>query len=178
MESNSYCLFIASSLVTTPLGMIKGWATLSVGDPLIKRASVSEVKNKKISKTLGYLVVTMRIYPRFLSKELVNEYKPSLSPQKDLFQRYRDFKKKNSDQNKSFEMANYQQEFDLSEDARRDLAELVKRSKHQDVYMICQCERDERCHVDLMLLIAEKEYGAEIENLPFDYLAFRRRLSI
>lgn len=144
--------------------------------PVIKRASVADIKNQTISKSDGHLVVTMRVYPRFLPKALIDDFKQSLSPQKDLFSRYREFKKKTGDQNQSFESARYQQEFQLSEQGLRDLSELVEISKTQDVFMICQCHPSECCHVDLMLLIAEVQFGADINTLPFEYSIFRKRL--
>ncbi|MGZ3774258.1 MAG: DUF488 family protein, N3 subclade [Pseudobdellovibrionaceae bacterium] len=143
---------------------------------MIKRASVSEIKDKKITKAMGYLVVTMRMYPRFLQKSLIDDYCQSLSPQADLFARYREFKKETGDQNKSFELAHYQEEFALTETGMHDLEKLVEISKKQNVYMICQCDRHERCHVDLMLLIAQKKFGAKIGNLPFDYDRFISRI--
>lgn len=140
---------------------------------MLRRASVSEIKSGSLSKKGGLLVVTMRMYPRFLSKSLVDDYKPLLSPQKDLFERYREFKKRIGDQNEAFELAQYQREFALSREGLKDLQALAEVSKKQDVYMICQCAKDERCHVDLMLLIAQKKWGAEIGNLPYTYHQFR-----
>lgn len=140
---------------------------------MLRRASVSEIKSGNISKKDGLLIVTMRMYPRFLSKALVDDYKPLLSPQKDLFERYREFKKRIKDQNEAFELAQYQSEFALSREGLKDLQSLAEASKNQDVYMICQCAKDERCHVDLMLLIAQKKWGAEIGDLPYTYSRFR-----
>jgi uncharacterized protein YeaO (DUF488 family) len=139
---------------------------------MLKRASISEIKNGTLTKKHGHLVVTMRMYPRFLSKSLVDDYKQSLSPQKDLFERYRDFKKQVGDQSEAFELAQYQQKFALSQIAMNELSELIELSKKQDVYMICQCEKNERCHVDLMLLIAKVKLAADIGKLPFSYTEF------
>lgn len=144
---------------------------------MLARASVGEVKNGNVSKAQGaYLVVAMRVYPRFLPKLLTDEYLPSLSPQPELFQRYRELKKKSGDQNDSFERAGYQSLFGLAEEGMRELARLAKLSSQRDVYLICQCDRAERCHVDLMLLIAEKQFGARIAKLPFSYAEFRKRI--
>ncbi len=140
---------------------------------MLKRASISEIKDQKITKADGYLVVTMRMYPRFLSKSSIHDYRQSLAPQKELFERYRELKKETNDQNYSFEKAGYQKLFQLSPLGLRELAELAELSKKQDVYMICQCQRNERCHVDLMLLIAEREFNAKIDSLPFDYSVYR-----
>lgn len=139
----------------------------------LRRASISEIKSGEISKKDGLLIVTMRMYPRFLSRTLVDDYRPLLSPQKDLFERYREIKNRIGDQNEAFELAQYQHEFTLSPEGLQVLRELAETSKHQDVYMICQCAKNERCHVDLMLLIAQKNWGPEIGDLPHVYSRFR-----
>lgn len=139
---------------------------------MLLRASISEIKNGTITKKNGYLVVTMRIYPRFLAKSLIDEYKQSLAPQKELFEHYRINKKKLEDQNQAFELAKYQQKFALTNEGLQNLKELVELSKKQNVYMICQCEKNERCHVDLMLLIAKTNLGAKIGELPYKYPEF------
>ena len=140
---------------------------------MLHRASVSEIKSGTISKKDGLLVVTMRMYPRFLSKALVDEYKPSLAPQKDLFERYREIKKRIGDQSEAFELAQYQREFALSQEGLHDLQRLAEFAKNQNVYMICQCAKNERCHVDLMLLIAQKKWGVDIGDLPYAYPQYR-----
>jgi uncharacterized protein YeaO (DUF488 family) len=139
---------------------------------MLLRASISEIKNGIVTKKDGYLVVTMRMYPRFLSKSLIDGYKQALSPQKELFERYREIKKQIGDQNEAFELSHYQQKFALEQAGLQELRELVKVSENQNVYLICQCETNERCHVDLILLIAKKELGAKIGELPFEYFVF------
>ncbi len=144
---------------------------------MLLRASISEIKNGRITKRDGHLVVTMRHYPRFLSKSLTDDYKPELAPAKELFTRYREIKKTVSDQSEAFEQAQYQNKFTLSEAGLTALKELTALSREKAVYMICQCEKNERCHVDLMLLIAENKCGAAIGSVPFDYTEFRERLA-
>lgn len=139
---------------------------------MLLRASVSDIKNGTVTKEDGYLVVTMRTYPRFLSKSLIEEYKQSLSPPKELFARYREIKKQISDQNEAFELAHYQRKFTLTPEGLQELQLLVERSINQNVYLICQCEKNERCHVDLLLLIAKRKMGALIGELPFEYSEF------
>jgi uncharacterized protein YeaO (DUF488 family) len=95
-----------------------------------------------------------------------------LSPQKELFEQYRANKKQLEDQNQAFELTKYQQKFKLTTDGLQNLQELVELSKKQDVYMICQCKQNERCHVDLMLLIAKTNFGAKIGELPYKYSEF------
>ncbi|MGK5085958.1 hypothetical protein WDW86_00210 [Bdellovibrionota bacterium FG-2] len=142
---------------------------------MLNRASIHEVKSGQISKAHGYLVIAMRVYPRFLPKELVDEYLHSLSPQADLFGRYREYKKKLKQQDLAFQMAQYEREFALSGKGLEDLERLAGMSLDQNVYLICQCERLECCHVDLMLLIGEKRFGARIGKLPHEYREFRQR---
>jgi uncharacterized protein YeaO (DUF488 family) len=139
---------------------------------MLLRASVSDIKNGTVTKEDGYLVVTMRMYPRFLSKSLIDDFKQSLSPQKELFERYREIKKQIGNQNEAFELAHYQRKFALAPTGLQELRELAEVSKKQDVYMICQCERNERCHVDLMLLIAKKKFDGKIGELPYEYSEF------
>lgn len=143
---------------------------------MLLRASISEIKNGRVTKNDGHLVVTMRLYPRFLSKSLIDDYTSELAPEKKLFERYREIKKNVGDQSEAFEQAQYQRKFALSEAGITALQELTHLSFKNDVYMICQCEKNERCHVDLMLLIAENKWGAAIGPIPFDYHEFRGRL--
>lgn len=143
---------------------------------MLLRASISEIKTGRVTRNHGRLVVTMRLYPRFLSKSLIDDYRSELAPEKNLFERYREIKKKIGDQSEAFERAQYQREFALGEAGLAALQELTHLSHKNDVYMICQCEKNERCHVDLMLLIAENKWGAAIGPIPFDYHEFSGRL--
>ena len=142
----------------------------------LDRASVAEVKASKISRTDGYLVVAMRLYPRFLPRGLTDEYTKSLAPEAALFGRYRELKKQSGQQNLAFQAARYEQSFALSEEGMDDLARLAALSSSQSTFLICQCDRQEYCHVDLLLLMAERHFGAKIGKLPFAYEAFRERL--
>lgn len=144
--------------------------------PLLARASVGEVKSGEISRSDGYLVVAMRLYPRFLSKDLTNEYSKTLAPAADLFERYREFKKRCGSQNQAFELADYEHEFALTDEGTKELERLSELSRRQSVYLVCQCERNEKCHVDLMLLIAKHRFGASITQLPYDYAEFELKL--
>jgi uncharacterized protein YeaO (DUF488 family) len=143
---------------------------------MLRRASVSDVKSGAVTTADGHLVVTMRVYPRFLARDLISEYVSSLSPAADLFADYRERKKRSGDQDASFEGARYQERFELSEVSLRELARLAELSRHEDVFLICQCDRSELCHVDLMLLIAEHRFGTTIGELAGAYAEFRARL--
>jgi uncharacterized protein YeaO (DUF488 family) len=143
---------------------------------LLDRASVAEVKSANVSRADGHLVVAMRVYPRFLPRALTDEYARSLAPEATLFGRYRELKKQSGHQNEAFQSARYEQTFALSEEGMTDLARLTSLSVDRNVFLICQCARQEYCHVDLMLLIAECRFGASIGKLPYGYPEFRERL--
>lgn len=142
----------------------------------LDRASVAEVKLSNVSRADGYLVVAMRVYPRFLPRDLTDEYTKSLAPEAGLFARYRALKKESGQQNQAFQAAGYEQTFGLTEEGTGDLARLAALSSRQNVFLICQCDRQEYCHVDLLLLLANHRFGARIGKLPYDYEVFRRRL--
>jgi uncharacterized protein YeaO (DUF488 family) len=148
----------------------------STGQTMLRRASVTDVKTGKVTGKDGHLVVTMRVYPRFLSRSLVSEYVASLAPAPSLFARYRALKQASGDQNGSFQGAQYQRRFELEDGGLDALSRLAERSRHEDVFLICQCDRRELCHVDLMLLIAEHRFGARIGELADTYAEFRQRL--
>lgn len=134
------------------------------------------MKASAISKADGHLVVAMRVYPRFLPRGLTDEYTRSLAPDAALFGRYRAIKKQSCQQNLAFQAAGYEQSFALSQEGMDDLARLASVSSRRNVFLICQCDRDEYCHVDLLLLMAECHFGARPGELPHRYEAFRERL--
>ena len=144
---------------------------------MLARKSISEVKAGVVSKADGYLVVSMLQYPRFLAKDLVDEYLQCLSPDRALFSRYREFKKKLNDQNRAFEFAEYESEFELSPEGLKKLELLSELSQKKNVFLICQCANNEKCHVDLILLMASHLFAAQIERLPFEYRVFVERMA-
>lgn len=143
---------------------------------MLKRASVAQVKSGEITKSDGHLVVAMRVYPRFLPRDRVDEYSKVLAPQADLFARYRKLKTGGRDQNDAFRTAGYEREFRLTQEGLIELERLTEVSRARDVFLICQCAQDEMCHVDLMLLIAERRFGARIGRLALSYAGFRETL--
>lgn len=143
---------------------------------MLKRASVADVRNGTVTKDDGELVVAMRVYPRFLARSLVSDYVRELAPAPELFARYRELKRAGDDQNRAFEGAEYPERFWLEDAAMAELERLVQRATDRDVFLVCQCHRDEMCHVDLILLMAESRFGARIGKLADEYPAFRKRL--
>jgi len=147
---------------------------------LWKRASVSDVKAGRVVGAHGdapgnHVVVAMRVYPRFLPRVLVDEYTPSLSPEPGLFAQYRALKQASGKQNDAFDDVDYEHRFALDDDGLATLTRLAALPS-KDITLVCQCAPTERCHVDLVLLLAAHHTGASLAPLPFDYARFRRRL--
>jgi uncharacterized protein YeaO (DUF488 family) len=144
---------------------------------MLRRASVSDVKNGKISTEKSYLIVVMRFYPRFLKRDLVDEYVRALSPSAELFSRFKAKDRELANHNSAFYLVKYEERFDLSAEGREKLRELAKLSLEREVVLICQCRDFDRCHCDLLLLWAEKCFGAKVSGLIFDYPDFKKRLN-
>lgn len=142
---------------------------------MLKQASIRQIKKGEISKQNGYLSVTMCFYPRGMKSELMDEYRSDLAPDRELFA---DFKKFQSEfgHEEAFEKSQYLQRFTLARRALEHLKVLAQQSREQDVYLICQCELGEMCHREILLLIAEKEFGASIDPVHHSYETFLKRL--
>jgi uncharacterized protein YeaO (DUF488 family) len=142
---------------------------------MLKQASIRQIQKMELTRQQGYLVATMCFYPRGLRKELLDEYRSDLAPDRDLF---KDFKKLQAEvgHEQAFEKSDYENRFSLSRRATEHLKELVKLSKNQDVYLACQCELGERCHREILLLIAQKEFNAEISEVFHSYPHFLNRI--
>jgi uncharacterized protein YeaO (DUF488 family) len=133
---------------------------------------VADVQSGKITRSMGYLVIVMRYYPRFLKREKVDEYARVLAPPAELFREFKDEDRKRKDHNAAFHFVHYEKRFAISDEGMSRLRELTEKSRHQDVYLICQCRSFERCHGDLLLIIAAKKFGAETAKIIFDYSDF------
>lgn len=145
---------------------------------MLYRASVQDVKTKRISRKYGYFVVIMQFYPRFLTKEMIDEYCRSLAPQRDLFTEFKEIERATKDHDGAFSTVRYEERFEILEGAKADLQRLSKLSKERDVYLICQCSAVQKCHADLVLLAARTLYGAEIPFLRRQYPAWTARLEV
>ena len=141
---------------------------------MLCEASVGEVKRDRIGA--GKVVVCMRYYPRYLKKELVQDYHRELAPDEVLFADFRASLEKSGDHNLAFESVGYENRFSLSDKGFERLAEISELSRKQDVYLVCQCERGQKCHRHLLLLIAEKYFGAQIDRVRLPYPDFATRL--
>ncbi len=139
---------------------------------MLYRASVLDVRDKRISRSRTHIAVVMQHYPRFLKKELVDEYVRSLAPEKTLFTEFKAKDRELKDHNRAFAEVNYEARFGLSEKGFADLDRLVELSRTKDVCLICQCVAADKCHADLLLVIARKRFGANTPPLRHSYPLF------
>jgi len=145
---------------------------------MIKRASLNDIKNGKLDRVpaQNYVVVAMRIYPRFLAKEKIDEYLRALSPEPRLFSEYRSLVTQYDSHETAFELVNYEERFDLDAEGTGHLARLAQLAQTCDVHLTCICKADQHCHVDLILLMAQHLFAAPIPSLPHEYPKFQARM--
>jgi uncharacterized protein YeaO (DUF488 family) len=141
---------------------------------MLKQACVADLKAGRVSRKDGHIVLAMRRYPRGVSKTLRDEYLSCLGPDAALLDDLH-AKKQSMPHNEAFAAARYEERFDLSEQGRAELKRLAELSGGKDVYLICQCKPDERCHRELLMLIAQREFGARTAALRFEYPRFEKR---
>lgn len=142
---------------------------------MLKQASISQIRSGEISRKLGYVVACMAFYPRGLKKELLDEYRAHLAPDRQLFSEWKEVEQK-SGHDEAFFQTKYEERFTLAPDARESLRRLVDISKTRDVYLACQCEPGERCHREMLLLYAQSQFKAEIEPPHHSYPVFQKRI--
>jgi len=129
-----------------------------------------------VSRRDGLIVVAMRYYPRGLKKELRDEYRADLAPAADLL---RDFNRHAAaaGHDAAFALARYEDRFELSEGARGRLRELAVMSRSRDVYLTCVCGMGQRCHREILLLLARTLHGARIDKVYHGYPRALERLT-
>ncbi len=140
---------------------------------MLKQGSVIDLRSGKLKKSDGYMVVCMAFYPRGLRKELLDEYRTHLAPDKNLI---RDFKaaEEKFGHDDAFKVCDYDARFRLSAEALESLRRLSDKSRKQDVYLLCQCESEARCHREILLLIARDRFSAEIGPVFHEYAVATR----
>ena len=143
---------------------------------MLKQASISEVNQGQLSKADGYLVIVTRYYPRFLPNGMVDEYTSDLAPAKALFNEFKLSGKKLRDHDLAFEKVKYQEKFTLTAKGLEALKRLAELSKATDVYLLCYCQRDQCCHRELLLMMAENFFKAKVDKLSRPYEVFQQRL--
>lgn len=139
---------------------------------MLKQASVHQLRTGEVTRKDGRIVVAMCFYPRGLRKELRDEYRSDLAPGKDLVKELQK-RAKTDGHDEAFDLVDFAVRFRLSPEALTALEEIAGRSRSEDVYLVCQCELGWKCHRELLLLTARREFGAKIAPVFHDYPGFR-----
>lgn len=142
---------------------------------MLKQASIGEIRSGKLTRKDGYLVAGMAFYPRGLKKELLDEYRTNLAPDKQLFKEWQAAQEKVGHE-AAFAAVHYEERFTLDPSGLESLRRLVDISRKQDVFIACQCGPGERCHREIVLLIAQAKFGADIAPLNNEYPEILKRL--
>lgn len=143
---------------------------------MLKQCSVADIKNKSIPRESSHLVVTMRFYPRFLKKELRDEFVCELAPVKELLREFNAAQKRLGTHNEAFGEVDYERRFKLSPAGWAHLRRLVELSDRKDVYLICVCKLGDRCHREMLMLMSKELFDCDIGEVFHTYPDFMRRL--
>ncbi|MEI6233613.1 MAG: DUF488 family protein [Planctomycetota bacterium] len=144
---------------------------------MLKKGCVDDLRLGALNKSSGLIVLPMCHYPRGLSKQLLDEYIKVLGPDKALLDEFHAERERLAgNHNAAFLSMKYQSKFTLSSDGIAALERITKLSSERDVYVVCQCSMDQRCHRELLLIMAKKWWGAKTELRTFSYPGFEQRL--
>ena len=144
---------------------------------MLYRAPAQFLKGGQIARRYAHTVVVMRYYPRFVPKTLVDEYARELAPAKDLFADFKASDRQLKDHDRAFESVSYEDRFTPDPDAPESLERLSLLSRGRDVFLICQCLPLQRCHADLLLLLARHWFNADTQQLRVRYPVFTERIA-
>ena len=141
---------------------------------MLKQACVADVLKGRITREDGHLAVVTRYYPRGLKRDLIDDFECMLAPGKDLLDEFHDkVRELGGDHHAGFLAMGYPKKFFLDERGWEELGRYADLSREGDVYLICHCGLEERCHRELLLLLAKKHLGAEVEKPRHKYPYFR-----
>jgi uncharacterized protein YeaO (DUF488 family) len=143
---------------------------------MLKQGSVADVKNGIIKREDGHVVITMRFYPRFLRKEMRDEFVCDLAPEKELLREFNEAQKRLGNHNNSFAEVDYERRFQLEPRAMAHLKRLCALSAKRDVFLICICELGEMCHREMLMLLGKHLLGCQVDTVFHNYPVFMDRM--
>jgi uncharacterized protein YeaO (DUF488 family) len=141
---------------------------------MLRQGSIQDVRSGRLTRREAYLVAAMCYYPRGLRRVLLDEYRSDLAPDRELFREWKMVERR-SGHDEAFAHTRYEERFLLSAEAIAHLVELARLSREKDVVLLCQCGPGERCHREMLLLLAA-ELGARTAGVANEYPAWRRRI--
>jgi uncharacterized protein YeaO (DUF488 family) len=144
---------------------------------MFRKASVADLRSGSVTRAQGHVALCMRRYPRGLSKTKIDEYCGALAPSAALLDAFHsERERQGGNHNAAFLSMHYQQRFELPANAVEDLRRLAELSRNKDVFIVCQCALNERCHRELLIIAAKRWFGAAAELRTFSYPEFEARL--
>src|SRR4051812_19980768 len=145
---------------------------------MLYRAPVQDLKSGRIARRYSYTVVVMQHYPRFLPKPLVDEYLHELAPERALFAEFKKLDRETKDHDAAFAAVRYEERFRVGHDGAESLQRLSDVARERDVFLVCQCTTLQRCHGDLLLLLARRWFKAPTTYVRVSYPIFEKRVEV
>ena len=140
---------------------------------MLKQASVEQVRNLQLPRENSHIVIAMCYYPRGIKKELSDEFRSELAPDRTLFTEWKEVEKAHG-HDQAFITTRYEERFTLSPTG---LYHLKKYSESPlDTYLVCQCKTGERCHREMLLLTGKLKYQAPIDKVFNSYPTYEKRI--
>jgi hypothetical protein len=96
---------------------------------MLRQASVSDLISDRVSRETGYVVITMRRYPRFVNRLLRDEYLSCMSPELELFEDWLSAKRRHQDHDRAFARSRFEERFDVGDEGLLVLARAVFRAR-------------------------------------------------
>lgn len=143
---------------------------------MLHQASIAQVKNEEIPRNNSHIVIAMRFYPRFLKKELRDEFVCDLAPEKQLLKEFNDAQKQLNNHNAAFAHVDYNSRFSLNEKGMEHLKRLAHAGRFTNVYFACICAMGEMCHREILMLAAKHYFDSEIDQVFHSYPEFMDKL--
>jgi uncharacterized protein YeaO (DUF488 family) len=143
---------------------------------MLRQATVSDLVSDRVSREKGYVVITMRRYPRFINRMLRDEYLSCMSPDRPLFEDWLSAKRRFQDHDGAFGKVKFEQRFDVDAEGLAHLARICEMAEKQDVYLVCQCHAGKRCHREFLLILAKRLFKAKVEKPCNRYPTFEKRI--
>lgn len=142
---------------------------------MLRQASIKQLRMGSFSREQAYVAICMCFHPRNLRSEMRDEYLPRLAPDRALFREWKE-REKAVGHESAFAAVNYEERFQLSRDALEDLHRLALKSVEQDVFLVCQCASGQRCHRELLLLVARAAWDTKLGHVYHRYECFEARI--
>lgn len=143
---------------------------------MLKQASISQIKHEEIPRKNSHIVIAMRYYPRFVRKELRDEFLCCLAPEKQLLKEFNEARKQLDDHDSAFAAVDYNSRFTLGDEAMEHLERLAGVSHGSDVYLACICKVGEMCHREILLLTAKHYFSCPVGDVYHRYPEFMNKL--